>query len=359
MNTTPNTAANGTTDLTAEIEYNCLAAWNRSEFGANQHDTVHPMYLTAFKSGYKAALAASAPVAPIEPDWRELCRRLYVDLFHCDKQMTRSRNEDGEPIWRTGTEVRDALSDAKAALEANTITREAAPVAPAPQPAGFVLVPVEPTQEMEDAAYRNSSTYGSGPGADYRAMLAAAPKVDHIADVSKMVPAPLQQGEYLPLPEPDTHCYDEDRQVDVWSYSASQVHAAIDADRAARGAAQAAPAEDDKWRSLALQFDSHRMQALSHLKLLLECGEDHADAVRTFLAGPPLDGESVLAQRIAAYAQPAPVAEGFDEWLEKQFEFRNYYFDLRGPGLMAVPFARRAYEAGRAQAAQPEGGNHG
>ena len=57
---------------------------------------------------------------------------------------------------------------------ANFIT--SAPVAPAPQPAvpaGYVLVPVEPTQEMEDAAYRNSSTYGSGWGADYRAMIAA------------------------------------------------------------------------------------------------------------------------------------------------------------------------------------------
>ena len=79
-----------------------------------------------------ASGAASAPVAPTPPDWRELCRRLYVELFHCDKQMTCSLNEDGEPIWRTGTEVRDVLSDAKAALEANPITPEAVPVAPAP-----------------------------------------------------------------------------------------------------------------------------------------------------------------------------------------------------------------------------------
>ena len=47
-------------------------------------------------------------------------------------------------------------------------------------------------------------------------------------------PAPLQQGEYLPLPEPAIkacHCY-----------STNQVREAIDADRASRGAAQAAPA---------------------------------------------------------------------------------------------------------------------
>ena len=54
---------------------------------------------------------------------------------------------------------------------------------------------------------------------------------------------PLQQGEYLPLPEPDTHCYDDDKQVDVWSHSADQMHAYVDAHLAARGAAQAAPAD--------------------------------------------------------------------------------------------------------------------
>ena len=72
--------------------------------------------------------------------------------------------------------------------------------------------------------------------------LAAAPKADLVPDAGKMVPAPLQQGEYLPLPVPDTHCYDDDKQVDVWSHSADQMRAYVDADRAARGAAQAAPA---------------------------------------------------------------------------------------------------------------------
>ena len=47
--------------------------------------------------------------------------------------------------------------------------------------------------------------------------------------------------EYPPLPEPDTHCYDDDKQVDVWSHSAEQMHAYLDAHLAARGAAQAAP----------------------------------------------------------------------------------------------------------------------
>lgn len=98
--------------------------------------------------------AEAAPVAPTPPDWRELCRRLYVELFHCDKQMTCSLNEDGEPIWRTGPEVRDVLSDAKAALEANPITPEAAPVAPT-QP-GFVLVPLEFVRGFNTLAHNYS-----------------------------------------------------------------------------------------------------------------------------------------------------------------------------------------------------------
>lgn len=48
----------------------------------------------------------------------ELCRRLYVELFHCDKQMTSTTNEDDEPIWTTGITVRDVLLDAKATLDA-------------------------------------------------------------------------------------------------------------------------------------------------------------------------------------------------------------------------------------------------
>lgn len=49
--------------------------------------------------------------------WRELCRRLYVELWHCDKQMTSTLNDEGDPMWKTGYTVRDVLRDAKAALE--------------------------------------------------------------------------------------------------------------------------------------------------------------------------------------------------------------------------------------------------
>ena len=50
-------------------------------------------------------------------DWRELCRRLYVELFHCDQQMTQSNAVRKRPIFKQGVTVRDVLRDAKLALE--------------------------------------------------------------------------------------------------------------------------------------------------------------------------------------------------------------------------------------------------
>lgn len=61
----------------------------------------------------RTARAAASPAA----DWRELARRLYVELFHCDQQMRSTRDEDGEPHWTQSAVVRDVLADAKAALD--------------------------------------------------------------------------------------------------------------------------------------------------------------------------------------------------------------------------------------------------
>lgn len=75
-----------------------------------------------FRIGWNACLDAiaharrAAPAAPF--DWRELARRLYVELFHCDQQMCSTRDEDGDPTWTTGATVRDVLRDANAALKA-------------------------------------------------------------------------------------------------------------------------------------------------------------------------------------------------------------------------------------------------
>ncbi|HDV8348782.1 TPA: hypothetical protein RKT01_000518 [Burkholderia vietnamiensis] len=58
-----------------------------------------------------------AMAAEAVPDWRELSRRLYVELFHCDQQMRSTRDEEGEPHWTQSAVVRDVLADAKAALD--------------------------------------------------------------------------------------------------------------------------------------------------------------------------------------------------------------------------------------------------
>ena len=57
-------------------------------------------------------------------------------------------------------------------------------------------------------------------------------------------PAPLQQGEYLPLPG-GVFRIDPGTGGSIVGYSADQMHAYTDATCAARGAAQAAPAEID------------------------------------------------------------------------------------------------------------------
>lgn len=72
---------------------------------------------------YEAQRRASTP-APVSAQgdevdaWAELCRRVYVELFYCDQQMTSGRKK-----WQQGPSVRDALRDAKAALDARGAAR--------------------------------------------------------------------------------------------------------------------------------------------------------------------------------------------------------------------------------------------
>ncbi|WP_323016389.1 hypothetical protein [Castellaniella sp.] len=72
---------------------------------------------------------------------------------------------------------------------------------------------------------------------------------------------------------------------------------------------------EDQWRRLALQFDGHRMQAIGWLKAA-QAGLPNTPTragICAFLAAPPLSGEQVLADRIAAMSQPAASAEPTDE----------------------------------------------
>lgn len=84
---------------------------------------------------------------------------------------------------------------------------------------------------------------------------------------------------------------------------------------AAAGQAQQADDTNAEWRRLALQFDGHRMRALAHLRCLLENHESHAEAVRAFLTAPPLSGEQVLNDRIAAMYQST------DDWQPSGIEY--------------------------------------
>jgi len=73
-------------------------------------------------------LYTTPPAAQPEQEqvaWTELCRRLYIELWNCDQQMTHTYDEEGEQMWRTGKTVSDVLRDAGAALDA---TPPAAPV---------------------------------------------------------------------------------------------------------------------------------------------------------------------------------------------------------------------------------------
>lgn len=61
---------------------------------------------------------------------------------------------------------------------------------------------------------------------------------------------------------------------------------------------------DMKWRDLALQFDGHRMQAISLLKMIInDASDDQYLSVRNFLKSGPLPGEEVLQNRIAEIAE--------------------------------------------------------
>ena len=44
-----------TPSMQAEVECDCLVAWNASTYGHSAQDTVHPMFLSAFLRGYRAA----------------------------------------------------------------------------------------------------------------------------------------------------------------------------------------------------------------------------------------------------------------------------------------------------------------
>lgn len=140
---------------------------------------------------------------------------------------------------------------------------KAAPVAPAPQPAPMPY----PTDAQVDAVYEQTmgqhlrSQDAPAVRRFGRAMFlcawnAADPKAAPVTDAEQaawfagpdegrsQARALLQQGEYLPLPTYTiAHPNGTTETKTQTIFSISDMHAYVDADRAARGAAQAAPAD--------------------------------------------------------------------------------------------------------------------
>ena len=125
--------------------------------------------------------------------------------------------------------------------------------------------------------------------------------------------------------------------------------------RAALASRTQEPAEPDQWRDLALQFDGHRIEALSMLRFAVKSIEGYTleqgilreplATLKAFLAKPPLPGEAVLAARIealraASITTPAPERskEEVGVTVEALFEHgvtqqtQNYQFEQTGTG---------------------------
>lgn len=252
MTTTPNTTASGAADLAPEIECDCLVAWNRTS---------------------KAAPAPQLAPMPYPTD-------AQIDAVYEQTMSQHLRSQDAPAVRRFGRAMFLCAWNAAAPKAAPAINK---------------------VSDIIDA-------YGMTPGQPERVAdipgLAEALEAA-FADGSAQVTGALQQGEYLPLPDADTHCYDEDTGKDVWSHSGAQMHAYVDADRAARGAAQAEPAP--------VAEDAEIRKAL----------DDAATSLETI-------------GRIA----------GRDQYMLGMMDVRLYA-------------ASRAKVAREALAAQPEGGNHG
>ena len=99
-----------------------------------------------------------------------------------------------------------------------------------------------------------------------------------------------------PLPEPDTHCWDEDARRDVWSHSADQMHAY---------AAAAVAAERETWSAVLTRC----VRGIDHLSEIARLWEpDHssgADRRGWLLAKDARDDAAELLAAIRATPQPA------------------------------------------------------
>jgi hypothetical protein len=83
--------------------------------------------------------------------------------------------------------------------------------------------------------------------------------------------------------------------------------------------AQPAPVQDaeNKWRTLALQFDAHRMSALAHLRAMVQDPAKHAEVAREFLSAPPPAAQPAPVQPVAMTFDEAWASLSWQEWRTK------------------------------------------
>ena len=215
-------------------------------------------YCKAAVQAAERALAASAPVAPTleteavrwEFRWLNPGNNPYSPPSEMAWKLVEPKGM--QPLEATLSDLRAYRYAGNPCYEVRPLFAEAAPVAPAPQPAPVKIVRDfrwdsdrqhhVPTLLLEfEPVPANSPIDAKGwnDRDDVAIMLAAAPKADHIPYAGKKV-APLQQGEYLPLPsQPYCHHYHiNGGDEGTCYYTADQMRAYVDAHVAARGAAQ-------------------------------------------------------------------------------------------------------------------------
>jgi hypothetical protein len=107
---------------------------------------------------------------------------------------------------------------------------------------------------------------------------------------------------------------------------------------------------EDSWRDLALQFDGHRIEALSMLRYVSEAANQYEamgriGEIKAFLAKPPLSGEAVLAARLAASPREGHVEVPVEPGLVRNDSAGFYEFVAADIPTFSKPFEARNVEA--------------
>lgn len=312
------------------------------------------------------AIVASAPVAPTDENRALDLLAAMFDAYESGVQCYEDPEDQTGYLGHALQLDNDTFHACADLLNRRRPVKstQAAPVAPAPQPAVPTIMRWHPLAGwgMKPAANGLYVRYE-----DHAAALAAAPKVDHIADASKMVPAPLQQGEYLPLQ--GLAAYLRAEAVGVTGVPRETLRSwANEVDAAARGAAQAAP--DNRvpeactnLLAYALQDDMHnrltpRVVDIAYTAFMQAKRPNDEDGASDWFNTKPKVAEMIaklrkdLIEELAA--QPAPVTEDADDaarWRLLPLFMQGYDVDwVELLYNLEVTFKRGV----RAQAAQPK-----